>query len=50
MQQVRKSAGSLAQYLIEIREAFYLWGMSWQSLALLDPGIITTWRKLYMDH
>ena len=48
IEQVRKSAEPAAQYVAKYAEAGYLWD-ELAAVAWLDPGIITKWRKLYMD-
>ena len=48
IEEVRKSPEPAAQYVAKYAEANYLWD-ELAAVAWLDPGIITKWRKLYMD-
>ena len=48
IEQVRKSTEPAAQYVAKYAEPGYLWD-ELAAVAWLDPGIITKWRKLYMD-
>jgi inosine-uridine nucleoside N-ribohydrolase len=48
IEQVRKSAEPAAQYVAKYAEPGYLWD-ELAAVAWLDPGIITRWRKMYMD-
>ena len=48
IEQVRKSPEPAAQYVAKYAEPGYLWD-ELAAVAWLDPGIITKWRKLYMD-
>jgi purine nucleosidase len=48
IEQVRKSAEPAAQYVAKYAEPGYLWD-ELAAVAWLDPGIITKWRKLYVD-
>jgi len=48
IEQVRKSTEPAAQYVAKYAEPGYLWD-ELAAVAWLDPGIITKWRKLYLD-
>jgi len=48
IEQVRKSPTPGAQYIAKYAEANFLWD-ELAAVAWLDPGIITKWKKLYLD-
>ena len=46
--QIAKSSTPAAQYVVKYAQPGYLWD-ELAAVAWLDPGIITKWRKLYLD-
>ena len=48
IEQVRKSPTPAAQYVAKYASANFLWD-ELAAVAWLDPSIITSWKKLYMD-
>jgi inosine-uridine nucleoside N-ribohydrolase len=48
IEQIRKSPTPAAQYVAKYASANFLWD-ELAAVAWLDPSIITTWKKLYMD-